>query len=196
MVFEDAHWIDPTTQEVLDLLVARIATPGAAVFTYRPEFAPPWSGEAHVTALALSRLNRKLGAPARRQGSRRQDFTAEVLEQIVAKTDGVPLFVEELTKAVLESRTGTADRPRIRTRRSAPIARDPITLHDSSWRDWIGCPMCSEVAQIGACIGREFPYDLLSAVSPLPQDKLQAALEQLTNAELIFRRGVPPDATL
>ena len=104
IVFEDAHWVDPTTQEVLELLVARIAQmPVLLLVTYRPEFAPRWSGEPHVTPLSLDRLNRRLGRVTGGPGHWREGLAVEVLEQIVAKTDGVPLFVEELTKTVLES---------------------------------------------------------------------------------------------
>ena len=195
MVFEDAHWVDPTTQELLDLLVARIAAlPVLLLLTYRPEYASHWSAEAHVTALTLNRLNRKLSAELTAKVSGGKGLPAEVLEQIVAKTDGVPLFVEELTKAVLESGlVRLTDHGYELTGLLTSLAI-PSTLHDSLMARLDRLSEVREVAQIGACIGREFPHDLLSAVSPLPQDELLAALEQLAGAELIFRRGAPPDA--
>src|SRR6185436_15924014 len=104
MVFEDVHWVDPTTQELLDLLIARIAQlPVLVLLTFRPEYAPHWSGEAHVTALTLNRLSSRLGAQLADNVTGGKALPKEVREQIVAKTDGVPLFVEELAKAVLES---------------------------------------------------------------------------------------------
>ena len=195
MVFEDVHWVDPTTQEVLDLLVPRIAQlPVLLLIAYRPEYVPRWSGEAHVTALSLNRLNRRLGAELVDWVTGGKTLPAEVLEQIVAKTDGVPLFVEELTKAVLESglvRLGENGYELIGPLTSLAI---PSTLQDSLMARLDRLPDVREVAQIGACIGREFLHDLLSVVSPLPEDTLQAALAQLASAELIFRRGTPPDA--
>ena len=195
MLFEDVHWVDPTTQEVLDLLVPRIVQlPVLLLIAYRPEYVPRWSGEAHVTALSLNRLNRRLGAELVDRVTGGKTLPAEVLEQIVAKTDGVPLFVEELTKAVLESglvRLGEHGYELIGPLTALAI---PSTLQDSLMARLDRLPEVREVAQIGACIGREFPHDLLSVVSPLPEDTLQAALAQLESAELIFRRGAPPDA--
>ena len=122
-LYEDVHWIDPSTLELLDLLIERVRQlPVLVLLTFRPEFQPPWTGQAHVTALPLSRLGRRQGADWSSAGHRRQALPAEVLEQIVARTDGVPLFVEELTKTVLDracSRTpATATSCPARCRRS------------------------------------------------------------------------------
>ncbi|HTT36791.1 MAG TPA: adenylate/guanylate cyclase domain-containing protein [Burkholderiales bacterium] len=195
IVFEDVHWVDPTTQELLDLLVPRIAAlPVLLLLTYRPEYAARWSRDAHVTALTLHRLNPTLGTELAAQVSGGKRLPAEVLEQIVAKTDGVPLFVEELTKAVLESGLLKDHGDRyVLAGPFVPLAI-PSTLQDSLMARLDRLAEVREVAQIGACIGREFAYDLLSAVAPLPEEKLLQALEQLASAELIFRRGVPPDA--
>ena len=195
MVFEDIHWVDPTTQEVLDLLVSRLAQLAVLMLiTYRPEYVPHWSGEAHVTALSLNRLNRRLGAELADRVTGGRTLPAEVLDQIVAKTDGVPLFVEELTKAVLESGIVRLGEQGYELTGPLTALAIPSTLQDSLMARLDRLSEVREVAQIGACIGREFSHDLLSAVSPLPEDKLQAALDKLASAELIFRRGAPPEA--
>ena len=196
MVFEDVHWVDPTTQEVLELLVSRIARlPVLLLIAYRPEYVPRWSGEAHVTALSLNRLNRRLGAELADRVTGGKTLPAEVLEQIVAKTDGVPLFVEELTKAVLESGIVRLGENGYELTGPLTTLAIPSTLQDSLMARLDRLSEAREVAQIGACIGREFPYDLLSAVSPLSRGKLETALAQLANAELISRRGAPPIAS-
>ena len=195
LVFEDVHWVDPTTQELLDLLVPRVLQMRVLLLvTYRPEYLPHWSGASHVTALGLNRLNRRLGAELAGQVTGGRALPAEVLEQIMARTDGVPLFVEELTKTVLESgivRLGAQGYELTGPLTSFAI---PATLQDSLMARLDRFSEVREVAQIGSCIGREFPHELLSAVAGMPSDKLQAVLGQLADAELIFRRGTPPDA--
>jgi predicted ATPase len=195
MVFEDVHWVDPTTQEVLDLLVSRIVQlPVLLLITYRPEYVARWSGEPHLSSVTLSRLNRRLGAELADRVLGGKALPAQVLEQIVVKTDGVPLFVEELTKAVLESglvRLGENGYELTGPLTSLAI---PSTLQDSLMARLDRLSEVREVAQIAACIGREFAHDLLASVSSLPEPKLQAGLQQLADAELIFRRGTPPDA--
>jgi class 3 adenylate cyclase len=176
LIFEDAHWIDPTSQELLDLIVPVVADHRVlAVITHRPEYAPPWTGQSHVAPLSLTRLGR---ADAAAMVARVSDppLPDEVLDQIVAKTDGVPLFVEELTKTVVESGAKTA-------------TTIPETLQDSLVARLDRLSPVKEVAQIGACIGREFTYELLAAVSPLGNNELNEALQQLVNSELIFRAG-------
>ena len=196
MVFEDAHWIDPTTQELLDLLVTRIAAlPVLLVITYRPEYSPRWSGEAHVTTLTLGRLNRRLGAQLAATVSGGKALPPEVLEQIVAKTDGVPLFVEELTKTVLESGLLIDTGERYELAGSLPPLAIPSTLHDSLMARLDRLGPVKETAQIGACIGREFGHELLLAVVPMDEPALDSALEQLSDAQLVFQRGIAPQAT-
>jgi class 3 adenylate cyclase len=196
MVFEDAHWIDPTTLEMLAAMIDRVETAAVLlVITYRPEFAPPWTGHGNVTTLTLNRLSRRQGADMVAKVTGGKALPEEVLDQIVAKTDGVPLFVEELTKTVLEA--GFLDEKPDRYVLSGPLPplAIPATLQDSLMARLDRLSPVKEVAQIGACIGREFPYELLAAVSPLRDNELQDALSQLTNSELIFRRGTPPEAT-
>lgn len=195
-LLEDAHWIDPTSLEVFNRLVDRV--PKLRVFliiTYRPEFVPPWLGQGHVYSLALSRFGRRhaLAMIGRVAGGR--SLPAEVLEQIVAKTDGVPLFVEELTKTVLESgllreQNGSY----ILASTLTPLAI-PSTLQDSLMARLDRLAPIKEIAQIGATIGREFPYDLLEAVAPNQGGTLQDALAQLVAAGLIFSHGIPPDSS-
>ena len=184
MVFEDAHWIDPTSREVLDLTVERVRSlPVLLIVTFRPEFQPPWTGQPQVTMLALNRLDRRDRTTLVEQIAGGKALPDEVIAQIAERTDGVPLFVEELTKSVLGER-------RARARRSAI----PTTLHDSLMARLDRLESVRRVAQIGAAIGREFPYALLRAVSRLPEDELQTSLARLVASELVFQRGTPPDA--
>ena len=182
MIFEDAHWIDPTSQEVLDLIVPLAETTRLLlVITYRPEYEPPWQGYGHVTPLSLNRLG---GMQATAMVARVAGGTSlpdDVLAQIVAKSDGVPLFVEELTRTVVESGAETA-------------GAIPDTLQDSLMARLDRLSPVKEVAQIGACIGREFSYELLAAVSGLHDNELQNSLTELTNSALVFRHGNPPEA--
>jgi class 3 adenylate cyclase/tetratricopeptide (TPR) repeat protein len=182
LIFEDVHWIDPTTQELLDLFVPAVAGHEVLVIiTYRPEYAPPWLGQGHVTPLALQRLGR---SEAEAIVAHLSDIPlpSDILDQIVAKTDGVPLFVEELTKSVRESGAETA-------------GAIPETLQDSLMARLDRLSQARVVAQTGACIGREFSYELLAAVSPLGENALRDALQQLADSELIFRRGTRSSAT-
>ena len=184
MVVEDAHWIDPTTLELLGQALDQIA--GARVLmllTSRPDNQPSLGGHPHVTRLTLNRLGRSPteAIVARLTGG--TSLPPEVLEEIAARTDGVPLFVEELTKAVLEA--GTA----------GPGAAVPVSLHASLMARLDRVPDVKEVAQVAACIGREFAYPLLAKVSPLPEPELRGALDRLAAAELVFRRGMPPEAS-
>ena len=167
MIFEDLHWIDPTSREVLDLTVERIAElPVLLVVTFRPEFQPPWVGQSQVTVIALNRLGRSDGATlVHRLAGNRGALPPDIVDEIVERTDGVPLFVEELTKAVVEA---GADRGyAVAVRRAAVVVAVPATLHASllARLDRLG-PAAKEVAQIGAAIGREFAYELLAAAAP------------------------------
>jgi predicted ATPase len=181
MVFEDAHWIDPTSRELLDLIVERVSNlPVLLILTFRPEFQPPWTGQPQVTMLALNRLDRRDRTALVQQIAGGRALPNEVIAQIVDRTDGVPLFVEELSKSVLEIGV-------------SPVGI-PTTLHDSLMARLDRLASVRLVAQIGAAIGREFSYQLLRAVSRLREDELQAAMARLVASELIFQRGTPPDA--
>ena len=187
MVFEDVHWSDPTSLELLTLTVERLhALPILLVITFRPDFQPPWAGQPHVTTMTLNRLSRRDRMAMVEHVTGGKALPAALLEQIVERTDGVPLFVEELTKAVMESEQ--LDEP-------AQALAIPTTLQASlmSRVDRLGS--AREVLQIGAAIGREFSYELLAAVAGLPDQVLQDALARLTEAELVFPRGTPPNAT-
>jgi len=181
MVFEDAHWIDPTSRELLDLAVERVGSlPMLLIVTFRTEFQPPWAGQPQVSMLTLNRLDRRDRTALVAQIAGGEALPDEVVVQIIDRTDGVPLFVEELTKSVLESGV-------------SPLGI-PTTLHDSLMARLDRMGAVRQVAQIGAAIGREFSYGLLRAVSRFSEDSLQTALARLVAAELIFQRGIPPDA--
>jgi class 3 adenylate cyclase/predicted ATPase len=196
MLFEDAHWIDPTSIELLGLMIDRIQRlPVLLMITFRPEFAPPWTGYAHVTSLTLSRLGQRQGAQMVERLTGGKPLPAEVLQQILLKTDGVPLFVEELTKTVLESSLLTAVGDHFELSGPLPPLAIPATLHDSLMARLDRLAPVKKVAQIGAVIGREFPYELLAAVARMSAIRLDDALEQLVNSELVFRCGTPPEAT-
>jgi class 3 adenylate cyclase/predicted ATPase len=196
MVLEDAHWVDPTSAELFGLVIDRIRhLPVLFLITFRPDFSPPWTGHTHVTSLALSRLGQRQGAQMVERLTGNKPVPAEVLQQILLKTDGVPLFVEELTKTVLESGL-LADRgDHYELAGPLPPLAIPATLHDSLMARLDRLAPVKEVAQIGAVIGREFSHELLAAVSPLSEADLGAALDQLVSSELVFRRGDPPEAT-
>jgi class 3 adenylate cyclase/predicted ATPase len=196
LVYEDVHWIDPTTQELLGLTIERIQRlPVFLIVTFRPEFAPPWSGQPHVSLLALTRLGRRDGAAMVEEVVGAKALPDEVAAQIVAKTDGVPLFVEELTKTVLESGLLRDAGDRYELSGPLPPLAIPATLHDSLLARLDRLAPVKEVAQIGAALGREFPHALLAAVADRPDAELQTALDQLVASELVFRRGIPPEAT-
>jgi class 3 adenylate cyclase len=187
MVFEDAHWSDPTSIELLSLTVERVPTlPVLLIVTHRPDFQAPWAGQPHVTTMALNRLGRRERAAMVERLTGGKALPAALLEQIIERTDGVPLFVEELTKAVLESEE--IDQP-------AQQLAIPTTLQGSLMARVDRLGSAREVLQIGAAIGREFSYELLAAVAGLADAVLQDALARLAEGELIFPRGTPPNAT-
>ena len=200
IVFEDLHWADPSSRELLDLIVKQIARlPVLLVATFRPEFQPPWIGQPHVTALSLRRLARDeseelvsglVGNSAA--------LPTELLDEIIERTDGVPLFLEELTKALLESgNAGAQIRAIPLASLTAPATLTvPATLHASLMArlDRLGSA-AKEIAQIGAAIGREFSYDLLAAVARRTEAGLREALGRLVDAGLVFQRGVLPQST-
>ncbi len=196
VLYEDAHWVDPSTLDLLSLVIERVQhLPVLVVITFRPDFTPPWLGYAHVTSLSLSRLGRRQGTAMIERITGGKALPAAVLDQIIAKTDGVPLFVEELTKAVLEAGLlSEVGNQYVLTGPLPPLAI-PTTLQDSLMARLDRLAPVKEVAQIGAAIGREFSYELLAAVSPLRDNELQDALSQLADAELVFCRGLPPKAS-
>jgi class 3 adenylate cyclase/tetratricopeptide (TPR) repeat protein len=195
MLFEDAHWIDPTSLELLTLTVARASTlPLLLLVTARPEFTPPWPADAHVTMQALARLGRREGATLVERSAGGKTLPAEILDQILARTDGVPLFLEELTKTIIESGLLREEDGRYALAGALPPRAIPTTLHDSLMARLDRLAPVREVAQIGAAIGREFSYSLLSAVARQPDDRLKEALDRLVRAELVFGRGEVPEA--
>ena len=195
LLFEDAHWADPTTLETLDRLVNRIESACVLiVVTYRPEFLPAWIGQPRVTALTLARLSRREAATLAEKVTGGKGLPPEVLDQIVAKTDGVPLFVEELTKAVLESGLLRDCEDRYELDGPLPPLAIPSTLQDSLMARLDRLAPVKEIAQIGAVLGREFSYELLAAVSPVQEPALGDALSRLVASELVSQRGVPPEA--
>jgi class 3 adenylate cyclase/tetratricopeptide (TPR) repeat protein len=195
LLFEDLHWADATSLELLDLAVERVRElPVLALFTFRPDFEPPWVGLPNVGTLALGRLDRKdvESIVARVTGGR--VLPGEVMKQIVAKTDGNPLFVEELTKTVLEAGILVEGAEGYWLDRPLPPLAIPDTLQDSLMARLDRLAPVREIAQIGAAIGREFSYSLLRAVVGRDETPLKHALAQLEQAELVFRRDEPPEA--
>jgi len=195
VLFEDAHWADATSLEVLDLVIERLRRlPILFLITYRSEFEAPWKGLPDVATIALGRLDRaEVEALVERVTGGRK-LPAEVLAQVIGKTDGVPLFVEELTKNVLESGLLIEDGERYRLDGPLPPLAIPSTLQDSLMARLDRLAAVKEIAQIGAAIGREFSYPLLHAVVGRDEPPLKAALAQLVDSELVFRSGEPPDA--
>jgi hypothetical protein len=195
-LLEDAHWIDPTSLDVFSRLVERLQVLSAMlVVTFRPEFAAPWLGRANVTAHGLNRFGRRQAVAMIDRVTGGKALPAEVLEEIVSKTDGVPLFVEELTKTVLESGLLREESVTyVLTSELTPLAIPP-TLQDSLMARLDRLETVREIAQIGAAIGREFSYRLLEAVSPITGLALQEALRQLMASELVYGRGAPPEAS-
>ena len=195
MVWEDVHWSDPTTRESLDLIIDRVPHLRVLmILTFRPEFTSSWTGRPHVTLLTLNRLPRRQGAEMIAYVTGGKALPKEILDQIVDRTDGVPLFIEELTKTIVES--GIVSEVGDHYAVAGPIAplAIPSSLHASLLARLDSLAPTREVAQIGAALGRSFSYGLISAVAEMPKQKLDGALDQLSKAELIFRRGVPPDA--
>src|SRR5262249_41205472 len=172
---------DPTSQELLDLTIERVRSlPVLLIVTFRPEFEPPWTGQPRVTVLALNRLDGRDRTALVKHIAGGTALADEVVTQIAGLSDGVPLFVEELTKSVVES--------------GDSVPGIPATLHDSLMARLDRLASVRLIAQIGAAIGRDFSYALLRAVSRVPEDELRASLARLVASELVFQRGVPPDA--
>jgi class 3 adenylate cyclase/predicted ATPase len=195
MIFEDAHWTDPTSLEAFGRAVDQIKTlPVLLIVTFRPEFSAPWAGRSHVMSLALNRLGGREAAAIIARIVGNKELPADVMAEIVERTDGIPLFVEEMTKAVLEA--GSEDEARqTAAAMPSPALAVPASLHASLMARLDRLGPAKEVAQIGAVIGREFSHPLIAAVSRNEKQQLKSALESLVQAGLLFRQGVPPQAT-
>jgi predicted ATPase len=195
-LYEDVHWIDPSTLELLSLVIERIRQlPVLVLITFRPEFQPPWISETHVTTLTMSRLGRRQGTDLVARVAGDKPLPADIVEQIVGRTDGIPLFIEELTKTVLESGLLQDVGDHYELSGPLPPLAIPTTLHDSLLARLDRLASVKEEAQIGATIGREFSYLLLAGVADRPEGQLQSALDQLVRSGLVFRTGVPPEVT-
>jgi class 3 adenylate cyclase len=195
--FEDAHWIDPTSRELLDLMVEQVRRlPVLLVVTFRPEYRHGWGDRAHVTMLMLNRLSDREAAVFARGLAGNAPLGSEIVEAIVERTDGVPLFVEELTKAVLERADQDNRIAAVLSASPLPALAVPPTLHASliARLDRIGAA-AREVAQIGSVLGREFSYELIEPAAQRSEAELQTALTRLADAGLLFCRGAPPHAT-
>src|SRR5215475_7671160 len=193
--FEDAHWADATSLELLDLTVERVRQlPVLALFTFRLEFEPPWVGLPNVGALTLGRLDRNDVESMVARVTAGRVLPAEVMKQIITKTDGNPLFIEELTKAVLEAGILVENHDGYRLDGPLPPLAIPATLQDSLMARLDRLAPVREIAQIGAAIGREFSYSLVLALVGRDESALKDGLAQLEQAGLVFRRGEPPDA--
>jgi class 3 adenylate cyclase/predicted ATPase len=195
MIFEDLHWIDPTSLEALNRTVDRIKLlPVLLLVNFRPEFNAPWTGQSRVASLTLNRLGEgEAGAIIARLAGNKE-LPADVMAEIVERTDGIPLFVEEMTKAVLEADSEGAAR-RAAASIPSPGLAVPASLHASLMARLDRLGAARDVAQIGAAIGREFSHALLATVAGEPEAELASLLDGLVAAGLLFRQGVPPHAT-
>jgi predicted ATPase len=197
MIFEDVHWVDPSSRELLDLIFDRVSGLRVLlVVTFRPEFQHAWGGRPDVSVLALNRLGERDGVALVERIAGNTGLSSDIVEEIVERANGVPLFVEELTKAVLESADRDNRVAAVLGANPLPSLAIPATLHASliARLDRLG-PAAREVAQIGAVIGREFSYELIQPVAQRPEPDLEAALDRLTDAGLLFCRGVPPNSS-
>jgi class 3 adenylate cyclase/predicted ATPase len=195
MIFEDAHWADPTSLELLGMGVNLIETnPVLLIVTFRPEFQPPWIGGPHVTALTINRLPQRNIAAMIDHIAGNKLLAADIRQDIVERTDGIPLFVEEMTKAVLEAGSeGEAELTAAAI--PSPAASVPASLHASLMARLDRLGPAKRVAQVGAAIGREFSHALLVAVIGRPEAEVNSALDRIVQSGLLFRQGVPPHAT-
>jgi class 3 adenylate cyclase len=193
--WEDLQWADPSTLEFLHLCLDQVATARMlALLTFRPDFRPPWALRSHMSQITLSRLGHKHVEEMVEKVTKGKGLPAEVVQQVVAKTDGVPLFVEELAKMMLESGLLKEEDGRYELTSPLPSLAIPAMLQDSLMARLDRLGTVKEVAQLGATLGREFSYELLRAVSPLNEETLQKELTQLVEAELLYQRGLPPQA--
>jgi class 3 adenylate cyclase/predicted ATPase len=196
MLVEDAHWIDPTTSEWLGMVIDVLQNLRALlVVTFRPEFEPRWTRFSHVTSLSLSRLGRKEGEAIIDRVAGGKSLPKKIKDQILLKTEGIPLFVEELAKTVLESGLLMQIDDHYELSGAQPFPAIPSTLQDSLMARLDRLDEVKEIAQIGACIGRAFHYPILAAVTGWDDTRLETALRQLEDSELVFRRGTIPEAS-
>src|SRR5215471_11021378 len=194
-VYEDLHWADPSTLELLGMLLEQAPTvPMLTVLAFRPVFVPPWPSRSHLTPITLNRLERPQVEALITHLAGGKALPAEVVAHIVAKTDGVPLFVEELTKMLLESDLLQEDSQHYVLTGPLTAMTIPATLQDSLMARLDRLGTARDVAQLGAVVGREFAYDVLQAIVPLNEQTLQARLALLVEAELLYQRGRPPHA--
>ena len=196
IILEDAHWIDPTSRELFDILVERVRDlPVLLVMTYRPEFVPPWAGQSHVSVLTLARLGPRESALMIRRVAGSKKLSAEVLNQVAARTDGVPLFIEEMTKSVLESGLARGIGNVLDAAADPfPALAVPATLQASLVARLDRIAHVRAVAQAGAALGREFSYVVLRAVLELGDVELSPLVERLVASELVYQRGAVPDS--
>jgi predicted ATPase/class 3 adenylate cyclase len=195
MIFEDIHWVDPTSLELLAAMVEQVPQLRVLLLlTTRSEFTPPWPSYPHTTTMPLTRLDRRAGAALVQRVTGGKTLPKEVTDEILARTDGIPLFIEELTKTVLETGLLRESDGRYVLEGPLPALAIPTTLHASLMARLDRLAPVREVAQIGAVAGRDFHYELLHAVAGMPREKLDDALVQLVRSELIFRRGESPHA--
>jgi predicted ATPase/class 3 adenylate cyclase len=194
VVAEDLHWSDPSSLELLSLLVKRVAElPVLMIATHRPEIALDWQGE-HVEALTVERLDRRQSLDLLRRLTDDKALPADIVAKIMERTDGIPLFIEEMTKAVMESGVLEDAGDHYELARFAPATTIPATLRDSLMARLDRLAEVKSVAQAGAAIGRSFSYELMAAISPLPEESLQSALDRLAASGLVFAKGEPPRA--
>ena len=195
-VVEDAHWIDPTTLELIELALDRVqGTRVLVLITARPTFVASFASHPVVTRLALNRLARAATQAIVSRITRGKRLPEVLLDEIAAETDGVPLFVEEMTKAVIESGVLREDADAYHLDGPLSALAIPTTLHDSLMARLDRLQPVKEVAQTAAVIGRSFDHRTIAALSDLPEAELADAMRRLVEAELVFRRGTPPDAT-
>jgi predicted ATPase len=192
-VWEDLHWADPSTLDVLSLVLEQVPTARMLnLLTYRPEFRPPWPTRSHLTQVTLGRLGRPQVEAMLISLTGDKALPADVVEQVLAKTDGVPLFVEELVKMILESGLVREEAGHYILTGPLPPLAIPSTLHDSLMARLDRLSTARELAQLGAVLGREFSYELLQAVALVDETTLQQGMRQLIDAELVYQRGLPP----
>lgn len=196
LIVEDLHWIDPSTLDFLNLVASELSTqPIMAVFTCRPDFTPPWPADLNLTVVDLNRLPSEAAAELTHEVAQGKSLPLQVTAEVVAKTDGVPLFIEELTKMLLESGMLEERRGHYALTGPLPPLAIPNTLQDSLMARLDRLAPVKGLAQLGAVLGREFSYQLLQAVSPWNDDVLRHGLEQLVAAEFFYQHGNPPTAT-
>ena len=195
IVFEDAHWIDRTSLELMDKIVRRVAeVPIMTIVTYRPEFTPPWLDLGHVTVLKLNQLARSEVVDLIRKAAGGKALPEVIVEQIADKSGGVPLFIEEITRSILESGDLELDGERYTLRQSFHDFSIPSTLQDSLIARLDRLGSAKDVVLTASIIGREFSYELIEAISTVPQETLLADLERLVQSDLLGQRGVPPQS--